>query len=375
VISSADPRAGGPIEGISQRLNTLLGWGHTVEIATCDDPNSEFLKTFPVPVHALGPSISGFAFARGLRAWLNREIANYDVVIVNGLWQYHGVVARAAARRRGKDYWVFTHGMLDPWFNLAYPMKAKKKKLFWPLQHAVLRDAKAVLFTCEEERLLARQSFQPYEVRERVVSYGTSGPSNDSEAHRKAFIDAYPQLAGKKFLLFLSRVHPKKGVDLLLKSFEGMADGHPDIDLVIAGPVDSEYRAELESLVSDKKVAKRIHWAGMVQGDVKWGAFRSAEAFILPSHQENFGIAVVEALACGTPVLITNKVNIWREIEADGSGFVSDDTAAGVSQLLEKWRGTSPETRVAMGAAARGSFENRFTVEGSAKSLIEVVSE
>ncbi len=112
----------------------------------------------------------------------------------------------------------------------------------------------------------------------------------------------------------------------------------------------------------------------MLTGDVKWGALSAAAAFVLPSHQENFGIAVAEALACGTPVLISNKVNIWREIEADGAGYVENDDLAGTVDLLKRWLATAPDARSAMGQNARKSFANRFEIERATDSLLAAIA-
>ena len=113
----------------------------------------------------------------------------------------------------------------------------------------------------------------------------------------------------------------------------------------------------------------------MLEGDAKWGAFYGCEAFVLPSHQENFGIAVVEALACGKPVLLSDKVNIWREIEEDGAAFVEPDSQEGTTRLLQRWFATGAGTRSAMGIAGRSCFEKRFTIEGAARALLEAIRE
>jgi glycosyltransferase involved in cell wall biosynthesis len=117
-------------------------------------------------------------------------------------------------------------------------------------------------------------------------------------------------------------------------------------------------------------MAPAIFFPGMLTGDAKWGALYGCDAFVLTSHQENFGIAVAEALACGKPVLISNQINIWREIAEDGAGLVTDDTQAGADQLLEKWAGLAPEARAAMGRAAKASYENRFGIVVAAQSLL-----
>jgi glycosyltransferase involved in cell wall biosynthesis len=117
-----------------------------------------------------------------------------------------------------------------------------------------------------------------------------------------------------------------------------------------------------------------ISFTGMLSGPVKWGAFSAAEAFVLPSHQENFGIAVVEALACGTPVLISNKVNIWREIEGDGAGFVENDDLRGTANLLARWLATPPELRLGMKQNAANCFSKRFEIERATDSLLAIIA-
>ena len=112
----------------------------------------------------------------------------------------------------------------------------------------------------------------------------------------------------------------------------------------------------------------------MLQGDVKWGAFYASEAFVLPSHQENFGIAVAEAMGCGLPVLISDKVNIWREIRADGAGIVNTDTTAGTLQTLEAWLALDRSAREQMVQQAKLSFEKRFTIEAMSKSVMQTIA-
>ena len=252
--------------------------------------------------------------------------------------------------------------MLDPWFKRTYPLKHLKKCLYWPwAEYRVLRDAQAVLFTCEEEKLLARQSFGLYRASEVVVNFGTAGPVGDARGAAGGVPrPAIRTLQGKRLLLFLGRLHVKKGCDLLIEAFARVAAADPDLHLVMAGPDQAGWQAELERRAAALGVADRISWTGMLTGDLKWGAFHAAEAFVLPSHQENFGIAVAEALACGLPVLISNKVNIWREIAEDGAGLVAEDTEAGTTGMLQDWLLKSDEERQEMGRNARDSFARRY---------------
>ena len=236
----------------------------------------------------------------------------------------------------------------------------------------MLRDARGVLFTASEERDLASQSFKPYTVRPFVVGLGTRDIAGDPALQRQAFAEAMPQLKGRRFLLFLSRIHPKKGADLLIEGFARQAALSPDLDLVVAGPDQAGLARELQDLSSRLGIASRVHWPGMLTGDVKWGAFRSADLFALTSHQENFGIAVAEALVVGAPVLITRKVNIWREIEEDGAGIVVTDDIDGVSKGVERFCAMSSAARTAMSERARRCFVQRYDIEVVAARLLRL---
>jgi glycosyltransferase involved in cell wall biosynthesis len=376
ILSSVDPDGGGPTEGVRQRGLRLTELGHAVEVVSLDDAAQPWVRDFPLKVHALGPSTGRYRYNRRLVSWLTAHARGYDAVIINGLWQYHSFGAWRALQRLGVPYFVFTHGMLDPWFKRTYPLKHLKKWLYWPwADYRVLRDARAVLFTSEEELRQARNSFWLYQAREQVIAYGTRTPPDGAPALRAAFLRAHPGLEGRRVLLFLSRIHAKKGCDLLVRAFARVAALEPRLHLVIAGPDQSGWVAGLQALAADRGVGDRITWPGALRDEMKWGAFYNAEAFVLPSHQENFGIAVAEALGCGLPVLISDKVNIWREVQLSRAGLVASDTLEGTVALLHDWLSLKPDERAAMGRAARELFMRRFTIDAMAKGLLDVVQQ
>ncbi|AIE86664.1 glycosyltransferase [Fimbriimonas ginsengisoli] len=376
VVSSIDPATGGPSEVIRQQARAFIELGHSMEVATCDAPGLPFIDEFPCKVHPLGPGSTAFAYAPDLHPWLLKNAAGFDAVIMNGLWQYTGFATWRAMRKLGRPYVVFTHGMLDPWFKHTFPLKHLKKSLYWPWgEYRVLRDAKSVLFTCEDERVLARQSFKLYKANERVATLGITNPSGIPEQQRAVFFTAFPQLEGKRILLYLSRIHPKKGCDLLITAFAEVCATDKDLALVVAGPDQVGWMGELQRLSESLGIAERVHWPGMLTGDLKWGAYHASEAFILPSHQENFGIVVAEALACGRPVLLSRKVNIWREIAEDKAGFVAEDTLEGTRELLVSWLDTAVSEKLAMSDRAKQCFESRFEIKKSARGLLEILEE
>ncbi len=408
LAQTLDPRTGGVAGAVVLLSESLVRQNHQVEIATLDAAGSDWRSVTSLKVHALGTGRGGYGYSGALLPWLQTRGTNFDRVIVNGLWQYVSFAAWRRFAGSSIPYFVFPHGMLDPWFKRTYPLKHLKKWLYWPwAEYRVLRDARAVIFTSEEERRLARESFWFYRAREEIcplgveappvslgsardsravfgdppktssdvrtpdkhseVSRGSQDTARDSHAlPREEFLTRYPELRGKRLVLFLGRLHPKKGCDLLLDAFRRTVPNDQSIALVMAGP--DQWNGELQRRAARENVV----FTGMLESSLKWSALDAAEVFALPSHQENFGLSVVEALACGVPVLISNRVNIWREIEADGAGYVEADDLAGTERLLQRWFATSPETRASMRANARRCFETRFEIKHAAQSLLRI---
>lgn len=375
VVQTLDPRSGGPAGAIRQIVAQYPSIGGQGEVLTLDDPAAPFLQGIGFPVHALGPIATTYGFSPALLPWLLSNQHRYHGIVLHGLWQYHGLAVRRAVGGK-KPYVVFTHGMLDPYFKKAFPWKHLKKWLYWvPYEYWNLRRAHRVLFTSKAEQELARQSFWLNHWHGQVVSYGASSPSFDPTHYKALFAQAFPHLRDRRFLLFLGRIHPKKGCDLLLDAFAQTAAEDPDLDLVLAGPDATGWQKQLCDRAEAKGIGSRVHWVGMQYDEMKWAAFYSCEAFILPSHQENFGIAVAEALACGKPVLISNKVNIWEPILEDGAAIVADDTFEGTLHLLRQWNAVAPAQRETMGHNALACFQNRYDMRENARTIIQLFSE
>lgn len=390
IIASAHPSYGGPIEGVIRQDRACLeaGLSGVRELATFDPSDAPWLADLPIRVHALGrrprptrtlwgKALSYWGYSPHLIPWLRANAERYDAVIVNGIWDYSAFAASQVLPRLSVPYFVFTHGMLDPWFRRTYPLKHLAKQAFWLVgQGRLLAGATSVFFTCEEERRKARGQFWgfgPY--RETVVGYGAVAPPPRTAELERAFRAAAPALGERPYLLFLSRIHRKKGCDLLLEAFARIAGEAPGLDLVMAGPDQTGWRPELEALTARLGLSARVHWTGPLYGDAKWGALYGAEAFVLSSHQENFGIAVAEALGCGTPVLISNQVDIWREIEAAGAGIVDTDTVEGTERSLRRWLATGAADRAVMSRHATALFNAQFDVARTGPRLIDTMRE
>lgn len=392
VIGSMSPATGGPCQGIRNIIPELEKLGLYNEVVSLDDPAAPFLGQDSFPIHPLGPAKGPWCYSEKLIPWLLQSLDRFDVVIVHGLWLYHSYGVMKAlqqyknqlslGQRPGKvpRHYLMPHGMLDPYFQRApeRKLKAIRNWLYWKLiESKVISEADGLLFTCEAELLLARESFRPYSPKqERNVGYGVIQPPHFKPEMRRAFLKNCPELEEGSYLLFLSRIHKKKGVDLLIQAyselFEQLSQENKQVPrLVIAGPgLETTYGSKIQQLLQKKtQLQKMVFFPGMLSGEAKWGAFYGCEAFVLPSHQENFGIAVVEALACGKPVLISNQVNIWREIEEDGGGMVGVDSLEGTRQMLKSWFETGAEQKQLIARRARESFLKKFGISPAAKQL------
>jgi glycosyltransferase involved in cell wall biosynthesis len=190
---------------------------------------------------------------------------------------------------------------------------------------------------------------------------------------QEAFTKKCNGLTGE-FILFLSRIHEKKGVDLLINAYLTLAsEGEKLPLLVIAGPgLETPYGQEMQQLAAGNK---SIYFPGMLAGDAKWGGFYSCEAFILPSHQENFGIAVVEALACAKPVLISDQVNICREIDREKAGIVENDTDEGAYKMLKRWLKMTSVQKKQTALNARMAFDTHFTMVSASRKMVNALDQ
>lgn len=390
MVQTLDPSVGGVATAVVSLSRGLARRGYKIDIVTLDEPNAivaavadrspasatPATNDIDLTVHALGAGLTKYRYSKTLLPWLREHGGNYDRVIVNGLWQYLSLAAWLFCHGTSKPYYVFPHGMLDPWFKRTFPLKHLKKWLYWPwAEYRVLRDAAAVIFTSEEERLQARKSFWLYRCREEVSPLGLESPPPIPSQAKETFLARYPQLRDTRILLFLGRLHPKKGCDILIDALPRNPDPKNLVSLVLAGPDQIGWEKYLRARVAHLDVAPRIVFTGMLQGEMKQGALASADAFILPSHQENFGMAVVEALAVGLPVLISERVNVWREIDNDHAGYVESDDLPGTTRLIERWMATPLAEREVMRANARKCFGRRFEINRAVDSLLRILTE
>jgi glycosyltransferase involved in cell wall biosynthesis len=270
-----------------------------------------------------GPIMYAPSIAQVFSEWMPQV----DCVINSGtLWSYLGFLAWRSAGRHRKPSLTYVRGLLDPW---AFNFKPWRKRIYWHLVgKRILRDSTIVIALSESEK----QALRHLKVANRieVVPNGAALDVDAASSSRTLVDSQVPQLRGRRYVLFLGRVHPKKGVDLLIRAISEGSFDSTRVAFVIAGPVDAEYEPEWERLLATHPLHGAVITPGAVGGALKASLLRHAECFVLPSHSEGLPVAVLEALAAGCPVIITQQCNL-PEVKAAAAGIVIDPD---VRQLL-----------------------------------------
>jgi glycosyltransferase involved in cell wall biosynthesis len=297
---------------------------------------------------------------------LRSSIPTCDLVHIHSLYSYTTQAAAWYCRRFAVPYLLRTHGSLDPYLRRRHRLrKWCYEKLF---EARNLNRAAAVHFTTDEElRLCAGPNLKAPAV---VVPLGID-PSNYLNGSCDAFLARWPELRGRRIVIFLGRINFKKGLDLLADAFARVAARVDGAHLVVAGPDDDGYGRAFAARLGRRSVLGRTTFTGMLDDTMKLAALRAASVFVLPSHTENFGLAVVEAMASGTPVIVSDRVNIWREIEAQRAGFVVPCDANRVADAIECML-ADPVGAHAMAARARRLVAARFTWDAVATQMLAV---
>lgn len=330
VIASLAPQDGGPPKACVEMASALTRRGHYVEIFTMlQDSSARIDARTDAPVEKAGVFIRFFP-AQIKRVWplstsllraLKERVVEFDLVHIHSLYLFHGIIAGHYCRKHSIPYWVTPHGSLDPYLFRRHRLrKAVFECLF---EYRNIRQARALHYTSNEEKLLAESEISGLAPGV-VVSLGLNLEDYANLPSEGEFRAAYPEIGDRLIVLFLGRLNFTKGLDILVPAFSHVAHAGCDAHLVIAGPWDDGYGKRVQGWVEKSGLSNRVTFTGMLQGVRKLAALRDADVFVMPSYTESFGIAVTEAMACGLPVVISNKVNIWREVAQAGAGIVTD---------------------------------------------------
>lgn len=378
VIANLAPRYGGPPKACFEMARAVATRGHEVRIFTTNQDGPDELDVpLDRPVIRDGVEIHYFPVQKPrfwgtsfpMAAALSRAIELADIVHVHSLYLFHNAVAGHYCRKYEIPYIVRPHGTLDPYIHGRH--RWRKRIMEAMFENKNMRQASAVHFTSEEEMRLA----SPYIFGTPgfVVPLGVDAPDEEKLPQRGSFRAKHPKVGTKKVLLFFGRIHPKKGLDVLAKAFSVLIRDRSDTHLAIVGPDDQVYGENVRRWLRQGRALESATFTGMLTGADKWAALRDADIFVLPSYSENFGIAVVEAMACGLPVVISNKVNIWREVESAGAGIVIGCNAEECMQAMA-WLLDRPREAREMGAKGAAFVRERFNWSTVGAQLEDVYS-
>jgi glycosyltransferase involved in cell wall biosynthesis len=314
--------------------------GHKVCIYTTNlDGQTELDVPLDQPVFKDGVSIHYFP-VQSPRFWrtsiplgkaLQRDIPEYDIVHIHSLYLFHNMVAAHYCSKYNIPYLIRPHGTLDPYIYKRHRLRKRVMELLF--EHRNIRHAAAVHYTTEEEKRLAR----PYTLNAPgiVVPNGLDLSEYESLPKLRTFRSKYSETFGKKIVLFFGRLNFKKGLDILIPAFAKVARMYDDVHLVIAGPDNEGLGDKVRGWLKDDEILDRATFTGMLIGNDKLAVLQDADLFVLPSYSENFGISVIEAMACGLPVIISDNVNIWREVESGGAGKVCPCNVDSFAEMIK----------------------------------------
>ncbi|MBH8555312.1 glycosyltransferase [Nostocaceae cyanobacterium CENA357] len=372
VVASINEVVGGPaysVTNLAQSLSELQICSH---LFTLDYQNAgKQVPTINVNVH----SYSATKLAKYLRGF--QPSANYalqqiascelDLIHNHGLWMFPNLYARQAAVNNNLPLIISPRGMLESWSlrNSWF----KKLPAWYLYEQQNLQKAIAFHATSDEEAKSIRQlNFrQPIA----LIPNGVSLPNLSNLPNREILFKQFPEITKKKWLLFLSRIHPKKGIDNLLYVWKKLITQFPDWHLIIAGPDLIGYQAKLEQLTAQLELQPRVTFTGMLSGEQKASALCNADLFVLPTHSENFGIAIAESLAYGVPV-ITTKGAPWKDLEGYGCGWWIEDNQQALMDVLIEAIEMPESQRQAMGLKGRNLVETKYSWSVIAKDMASV---
>lgn len=357
----------------------LVQTGLAVDVATTDDNGHSRLNvSHSKPIVEEGVTYRYFrrqtrfyTFSWPLTRWLAQHVREYDLVHIHALFSYAAIPAAYWATRWKVPYIVHPLGVLNYWG--MHNRRPWLKKLSYSLiEKHILRGAAAIRYTSQQERSEAAK----LGIRQRsvIIPEAVDIPLNSVNFAPGPFHARNPHLADRCIILFLSRLDPKKGLDILMPAFAHVQVQHPRTTLVLAGSGEPAFVAHLQREATRLGIAPDIVWAGFLTGEEKWAAMADADIFVLPSYSENFGVAVVEAMASRLPVVISDQVAIHREIAEAQAGLVVPCRTKELAEALDTLIADNG-LRTEMGINGQCLARTKFSPEAATQNLLNLYSD
>jgi len=370
VISSLAPESGGPPAIAAGIAGGQIARGHAVTIATVGNPADQLVPLDPrITIHTSKPDGSPrYAKSLALKSWLQQNILSFDFIHLHSIWQYPTFIASQIARKNNKKYVVLLNGMLEKYSVKQRSFAVKYAYWLWR-EKSVLQNAAALHCgnTAEIRKAVPWIASFP----KVIIGNGVAQKEIAALPPRGAFRAAHPEFADRPLILFLSRLHPKKGLDRLLPHWHTVVQARPDVLFIIAGTGDPAYESQIDHLITQHNLQNHVQRVGQIVGPAKWQALVDADLFVLPSHQEGFSMAITEALAAGCVPIVTEECN-YDELASHDCGIVipSGDMAVFTQSTLDLLSNLA--RRTALAANGRQLVEQNYTWEVIAAQLEKI---
>ena len=372
VVANINRDVGGPAVSVSRLADVLAQQEVLSRLVTLDYPHHGPQEKMASATACSMPSGVCVRLSRGFSPALKRRLFDLaadgmDIIHNHGLWMFPNWYARQTAVRFMIPLVISPRGMVENW---SLRRSRFKKFVFWHLfERTNLLAARVFHATSKSESISIRRLgfHQPIA----TISNGVDLPDLSLRQPRELLEKKFPALKRKRWLLFLSRLHPKKGVVELLQVWRQLEGRFPDWQLVLAGPDLDGYGKKVRLQAASLGLNARVTFTGMVSGGEKLAALSNADLFVLPTHSENFGIVIAEALACGVPV-VTTKAAPWHDLQLHQCGWWIDDNAASARATLESAMGLAAEDRVAMGRRGRDLVERGYSWHHVGEQMLAV---
>ena len=376
IISTLDPKSGGPQASIVESTNALCDVGYSVDILTSDKKNYLKHKNCKFKVIKLNLDSKSYNFSFKIINWIRNNKKDYDFIIIHGIWEFNSLLARIFIK---KNYYIILHGQLDPYFATA-TFKRIKKQIYWYLiERQNLLNSNGVFVSGKAETHMIKNTYVNTD-NLKILNIGYSNNihkikiSNKNYEHK--FYKKIPILKNKKFILFLGRIDHKKGLDIMLNSILIIND-MKNFYFLVAGfnKFKNKYEKDLINKINSyKKLKERVVITNFLEKDLKIAALSFCEATILPSRGENFGVSVTESLYFSKPPLITNKVGIFNEIKKYNAGIISSDNYTSIANMIKKFINLDKKTLSEYKKNSKRCFNDIFDIKEKNNKLIKIIN-
>jgi glycosyltransferase involved in cell wall biosynthesis len=375
VIQTLSPKYGGPVPVVLGLAQGQAERGYYVEIWTADDPQQSLHKANPKCI-SFGNNFKPLLISSSFKRECDKRLDQFDIIHIHGLYRFPVTYAAWVARKKGIPHIIGPHGSLDPFLygqsrfgRWAVPLKRTYERLF---DFPNLNHASAIHYTAREE--MERAAFLNLKAPGVIVPNGIPWEEYRTLPGKGSFRKRIGIDRDTPLVLFLGRINFTKGLDLLAPSFARVLRKVPDAVLAIVGPDNEGYLRKVKGWCRDFGIMDKVRFVDHLERKEVTEAYVDADVFVLPSYTENFGLTVVEAMACGCPVVLSDQVKIWREVVEEGAGLVVSLEPSRIAEALCTVLTDKAKAR-AMGANGRRAAKERYDWNAIVDELIRVYQE